>query len=565
MENKNELDGIPIESDTIDPSVFEKGEVEEEKKVNDYATIKILEYSNEYYYKVEEPELTEFEKLILKETKSKLIDSLKYEDLDEYEADTMEETVRNLAKNIIKNYISPGSAFTNKLKSLFGRDTGEDVTQDKIDRILYYVVRDLVYYGKVTPIMDDDKIEDISCDAPNLPIFVYHSDYRDVMTNVAFEENELDAFIRTLSQLSGKHISRSDPRVDGSLPDGSRVQLTLGEEVTSDGSNFTIRKFDEIPFTPVDLVRLGTFSLEQMAYLWLCIENNKSLIFAGGTASGKTTSMNAVSLFIPPGSKTITIEDTREITLRHNNWIKSVTRDSFGGEDKGEVGMYKLLRDALRQRPEYIIVGEIRGEEAQTLFQAMSTGHTTYSTMHADSVGSAINRLENPPINVARMMLQSLDIICVQNQAFVNDERVRRNESITELLGIDTDTRNIRTEPVFEWDSMTDTFNKTGDSKALADIKQTRAWSDRELEEALEKRRRLLNEMVEQGINDYKVVTDIIRAFILDNECVMRELENGNLVEVADDYEKVQKLLEEAAEKSGEIDVEEIKEGDKDE
>ncbi|MDK2796230.1 MAG: archaeal flagellar protein FlaI, partial [Archaeoglobaceae archaeon] len=218
------------------------------------------------------------------------------------------------------------------------------------------------------------------------------------------------------------------------MPDGSRIQLTLGKEVTDHGSTFTIRKFREEPVTPVDLIAWKTFSAEQMAYLWLCIENKKSLIFAGGTASGKTTSMNAISLFIPRRAKIVTIEDTRELMLPHENWIPAVTRDAFHGE-KGKIDMYDLLRAALRQRPEYIIVGEVRGREALTLFQAMTTGHTTYSTLHADSVSGAIHRLENPPIEVPRAMLEALNIISVQAQTYVNDRRVRRNIEIAEIVG----------------------------------------------------------------------------------------------------------------------------------
>jgi flagellar protein FlaI len=284
-----------------------------------------------------------------------------------------------------------------------------------------------------------------------------------------------------------------------------------------------------------------------MAYLWLAIENNKSLIFSGGTASGKTTSMNAISLFIPPGSKTITIEDTREITLRHNNWIKSMTRDSFGGDDVGEVSMYDLLESALRQRPEYLVVGEIRGKEAQTLFQAMSTGHTTYSTMHADSVSAAIHRLENPPIDVPRTMLQALDIICIQNQTYINDERVRRNMVTAEITGLDSQTRAINTLDVFEWNPGNDTFNQVGNSRVLDDIQQQRAWSNQQLRRQLSIRREMLQYLIDEDITEYEVVTDIIRAFILDVEGVYELLEEDRLEEVTNNFDDTDSLVEQAA------------------
>jgi flagellar protein FlaI len=257
--------------------------------------------------------------------------------------------------------------------------------------------------------------------------------------------------------------------------------------------------------------------------------------------------MNAISLFIPPGSKTITIEDTREITLRHNNWIKSMTRDSFGGDDVGEVSMYDLLESALRQRPEYLVVGEIRGEEAQTLFQAMSTGHTTYSTMHADTVQRAVGRLTNPPINVPRDMVNALDIICIQNQTYINDERVRRNMVTAEITGLDSQTRAINTLDVFEWNPGNDTFNQVGNSRVLDDIQQQRAWSNQQLRRQLSIRREMLQYLIDEDITEYEVVTDIIRAFILDVEGVYELLEEDRLEEVTNNFDDTDSLVEQAA------------------
>ncbi|MFP4188865.1 MAG: type II/IV secretion system ATPase subunit, partial [Halobacteriales archaeon] len=396
-------------------------------------------------------------------------------------------------------------------------------------KILYYLKRDYIYDGKIDPIMRDPAIEDVSCDGDNTPIFVYHRDYRDLMSNIEFEKDELDSFVIKLAQKAGKHISVADPLVDASMPDGSRIQMTLGKEVTDRGSTFTIRLFQDEPFTPIDLINYNTFSLEQMAYLWTCIENNKSLIFAGGTASGKTTSMNAVTLFIPPKSKVISIEDTREVTLPHMNWIPSVTRDSFSDDGSGEVDMYELLRAALRQRPEYLVVGEVRGEEALTLFQAMSTGHTTYSTMHADSVDSAIHRLENPPISVPRSMLKALDIVSIQSQTFVGGERVRRNMKLVEIIGIDPKTRNIRTDDIFQWNAETDTFVRTGNSRALQNIKQSRGWTDEELERELDKRREVLQYMLDNEIDGYEDVSKIIQSFIIDPDRVLNQIREGEI------------------------------------
>jgi flagellar protein FlaI len=544
--------GIDIDSDTVGEALFTDATVEEVYDVSDYATVTILhsDRRDEYVYRVDEPTLGEFEKLIRKEVSKKVIDALKYTNSSQYSEEEMADVVEEQALNIIDNYVKPGSRFLNAVRDTLPllSPSAEVLTEDSIERIVYYIVRDFAYYGKLTPVMNDEAVEDISCNAPNMPIFVYHGDYRDLMTNVAYTETGLDSFIRTLSQSVGKHISVSDPMVNGSLGDGSRIQMTLLDEVTGDGSNFTIRKFEDIPFTPIDLINYGTFSLEQMAYLWLAIENNKSLIFSGGTASGKTTSMNAISLFIPPGSKTITIEDTREITLRHNNWIKSMTRDAFGGDETGAVGMYDLLKAALRQRPEYLVVGEIRGEEAQTLFQAMSTGHTTYSTMHADSVEAAVHRLENPPIDVPRTMLQALDIICVQNQTFIGEERVRRNMVTAEITGMDAQTHSINTLDIYEWNPKSDTFGHPGESQVLDEIRTMRAWSQDQLNQQLAMREDVLEYMLENDIDKYEAVTDIIRSFILDVDGVHSLLEDGRIEEVTNDFEDTENLVDAALE-----------------
>lgn len=525
------FDGVPIHSSTVNKESFVESEVVETYSVSENADVTILKDPGreEYFYRVDEPELDEFERLIKEEVSSKLVTALKYEERDGSTSE-METVIRENARSIMNNYIRPGSKFWQKIrKKIPYVDESRILTEDSVERILYYIIRDFVYYGRLTPLMMDSNIEDISVDKPNHPVFIYHEDYSDMEASVAYESNEMKSFIRTLAKEIGKSVSIANPEVSGSLDDGSRVELVFSDEITGDGSNITIRKFQDIPFTPVDLVDFGTFSLEQMAYLWLAIENNMSLIFAGGTASGKTTSMNAVSLFIPPKKKTITIEDTREIQLRHNNWIKSVTRDSFGGSGVGEVNMYELLRYALRQRPEYIIVGEIRGEEAQTLFQAMSTGHTTYSTMHADSVESAIHRLENRPIEVPRPMLKSLDILCIQNLTYMNDEKLRRNEVLSEIIGIDSETRQIRTQNAFEWDRRDDTHSMQDESHILNEIKKKRTWSDRELSIQMNLRKLVLKFLVENNIRDYRVVTDVIRSFILNEENVVQALLSGEL------------------------------------
>ncbi|MEF8872307.1 MAG: type II/IV secretion system ATPase subunit, partial [Haloarculaceae archaeon] len=258
----------------------------------------------------------------------------------------------------------------------------DTLTEYQVEKLLYLLKRNFIGYAKIDPVKHDINVEDISCDGYNSRVFVYHTDYEQIISNVTHGETGLDDFVVKLAQRSGKGISKRQPQVDATLPDGSRAQLTLGREVSDHGTNYTIRQFKDVPFTPIDLINWNTFNLDEMAFLWLCIENHKSLIFAGGTASGKTTSLNAISLFIPSNAKIVSIEDTREVELPQRNWVASVTRPSFGQDDTGDVDEFDLLEAALRQRPDYIVMGEIRGEEGRTLFQVMSTGHTTYTTFH---------------------------------------------------------------------------------------------------------------------------------------------------------------------------------------
>jgi flagellar protein FlaI len=254
----------------------------------------------------------------------------------------------------------------------------------------------------------------------------------------------------------------------------------------------------------------------------MAIEHNKNIVFAGGTASGKTTSMNAISMFIPPRSKLITIEDTRELSLHHDNWLSCVTRDRL--DDAANVTMYDLLRSALRHRPEYIIVGEVRGEEAITLFQAMNTGHTTLSTMHADSVQTVINRLENEPINVPRSMVQSLDVLCVQTLARFGSERVRRAETIAEIEGIDQRTGELDYTGAYRWDSAADSFEE-GTARLTEEIAEERGWSRSDLLKEMRRRRRFLAFLRDRGVDGYERFTAMVNQYYAAPDEVMERIE----------------------------------------
>ena len=460
--------------------------------------------NNEHRYHVVEPELDDWEVKMLQNLVDDLRDTLIHR--RQVGEESTEQVIKSELTSLIEEY-------------------GVVVDTNTFYRLLYYLNRRFRGYERLDPIMNDPHVEDISCDGYDTPVFVYHSNYTDIETNVSFEKETLDDFVVRLAQRSGRNISIGDPITNVMLPDGSRGELALGTEVTPHGSAFTVRKYSDEPFTPVTLMDYGTFSLDHMAYLWLAIENNKSLVFAGGTASGKTTSMNAVSMFVPPRSKVLTIEDTQEIRLHHDNWLSAVTRENVG--EGAEVDMYDLLRSALRHRPEYIVVGEVRGAEAMTLFQAMNTGHTTYSTMHADSIQTVINRLENDPINVPRAMIQSLDILSVQTISHSDDERVRRTRELAEIVGIDQRTGDLDYQSVFTWEPSEDEFSSSiGQSQVLAEIREEQGMSQLELQREFRNRKRVLAYAQSKDVTNYQTFTAVVKEYYADPEGVLDRVDD---------------------------------------
>ena len=419
----------------------------------------------------------------------------------------------------------------------------DTLTEYQVEKLLYYLQRDFLGYERIDPIKHDINVEDISCDGYDSPVFVYHSGYEQIISNVVHGRTELDDFVVKLAQRSGKGVSKRSPQVDATLPDGSRAQLTLGKEVSDHGTNYTIRQFKEVPFTPIDLVNWKTFSLDEMAFLWLAIENDKSLIFAGGTASGKTTSLNAVSLFIPSNTKIVSIEDTREVELPQRNWIASVTRPSFTEGDKGDIDEFDLLEAALRQRPDYIVMGEIRGEEGRTLFQVMSTGHTTYTTFHADSVGEVLKRFTTQPINVSKTMFSALDLVSIQTSTRVKGKKVRRNKSLTEINHYDAENDEINVQDIYQWQAEGDEFLKMGTSNTLEEIKFDRGWSHETLRDELFERRLVLAYLIDRGLNTYTQVAATVQAYINDPETILALMATDRLEASLEDLREMESVL----------------------
>ena len=395
-----------------------------------------------------------------------------------------------------------------------------EIPTKNFSKISYYAIRDFIYLGKIEPLMRDHMVEEISCDGTAIPLYVWHREYESIPTNIMFtSDKELNNFARKISYICGKHVSTANPIIDASLPEGSRINLTLGHEITKRGSTFTIRRFRADPITVIDLIKFGTMSPEIAAYFWYITEKNATMLVAGGTASGKTTALNSLTAFIRPGQKIVSIEDTQELNLPHENWIPAVSRQNFTDGKIGEINQYDLLRAALRQRPDVIIVGETRGREAYTLFQAMATGHGGYSSIHADSVEATLTRLASAPMDIpTQLIANTLDIITLQIKLRVKDRSVRRVIQISEIAGLDESTNKIKTHEFFKWDPITDTHRCSGNSVVLNKIKERLGESTEQINEELRRRKMALEWMVKNDIRQQKDVAKTILEFYADPE-----------------------------------------------
>ncbi|MHC1626687.1 MAG: type II/IV secretion system ATPase subunit [Methanoculleaceae archaeon] len=383
------------------------------------------------------------------------------------------------------------------------------ISGDRINVLYYYLKRTFEGYGRLDPLMRDDHLEDISCSGPSLPVYVFHRRYGNLPTTLSFQADELNHMVLKLAQKAGKQISLTTPLVDAALPDGSRAQLTFSDTISPKGSSFTIRKFRREPMTPLHLIDYGTYDPDILAMVWLAVENRMNIMVVGGTASGKTSTLNAISLFIPAEAKIVSIEDTREIQLPHRNWLPMQTREVSLHTTAADIDMFSLLRASLRQRPEFLLVGEVRGREAQTLFQAMNTGHTTFSTFHAGSVAEAVNRLVNEPINVPPAMFGALDLVLVQSSHHRGGRNIRRCDSVHEIFVDRSGT--IRWETLFEWDPVTDRFRRIEeDPVKLQKICRINGWSREELEQQLNFRSLLLRLAVQRSPHDLGSMMEMI-------------------------------------------------------
>jgi flagellar protein FlaI len=367
--------------------------------------------------------------------------------------------------------------------------------------------------------MRDPNIEDISCDGVRKPVYVWHRKYENMRTNLIFQsEEELDNLIIKLVHMAGKHISSAFPIVDAILPDKHRLSACFRREVTPFGSTFTIRKFRTDPFTAVDFINMNTFDASLAAYLWLCMENRLSVIILGGTAAGKTSLLNVLVSLIKPGTKIITIEETPELNLPQENWVSLTSRESYGlGAEKiGEVTLFDLVKASLRHRPDILIVGEVRGEEAYVLFQALATGHGGMCTMHAEDLTSAIKRLTAPPMNVAPVYIPLMNLILTIRRV---KGVARRVVECHEIVDYGDYVLTSKWQP--EKDAFKYNFNE---SVMLKRISDARGWTLRQTLSELRHREKILLWMAKEGIRDLKSVANMVTEYYRRPKAVYKRL-----------------------------------------
>lgn len=516
----SQLDKVAKYIDSISKADLSLGKIPEGYKsvqryplIPPFCYVSILQ-NNEFsdlIYNIDELQLNEEEIKIyysIKEILEKNIDSPRL--LDNIEASFTSEITR-----LVKDHFMHG-----KTKPVM------------LEKVKYYLKRDVLGFGLIDPLFHDPFIEDITCGGANKPVYIYHRRYEGLRTNIIFRDAELlDGFVMKMVHRAGKHVSAAHPIVDASLPGKHRLAALYKKEVTTMGSSFTIRKFREDPITAVDLINSDTLDVDMTAYLWFLLDNKKSLMVIGSTGGGKTTILNAVTGLINPSYKIFTVEDVAEINIPHENWFSLVSRASFGLESQGEVGLFDLLKSGMRHRPDYILVGEIRGEEAYVLFQALATGHGGIATMHADDSEAAVRRLTQKPMDIPPAYVPLMNCIINVKRVKLKSEQVSGKESsrlmgrrVTEVTEVASSSS---LNSVFSWDPQYDGYlDGLSKSYLLPKIAQDTGLDMNDIVNDLNKRRTILTWLVNRGIRDYRSISKVVGMFNQEPERLMAKVES---------------------------------------
>lgn len=443
------------------------------------------------------------------------------------------ELLGEIRENLVDLAISTGEniqaneeKLLNNIKS-FLFDRLDDVPIEYINKLSRKILRDIAGYGEIDPLIQDDDLEEIMIIGINKPVFVYHRSYGMMKTNITFtNEQDLLDLIDTIARQINRRIDQESPILDGRLTDGSRINATI-PPISADGPSLTIRKFRKDPFTIIDLINSKTISVELAAFFWLCFDGlgvkSANAIISGGTSSGKTTTLNALSAFINPSERIITIEDTLELQIPHEHVIRMETRVA-NVENKGELTMNDLVKNSLRQRPDRIIVGEVRAEEAITLFTALNTGHSGFGTLHSNDARETITRLTNEPMSVPEIMIQAIDFIIMQNRIYTpSGKSFRRISEVAEVVGIEEGV--VQLNKIFQWTPETDTIDNVSiTSKTLSQIANLSGKSMNELYHEIEKREMVLSHMVRNNIRSVSEVNNILERYYKNPEEILNEI-----------------------------------------
>ncbi len=449
---------------------------------------------SELVYEIEEPLLDDFEKEILEKLENAMLELINV----------------NLA---VDKTIEATTSYIDRTAKLLVDELNLKVTSESYDKIFYYLFRDFIGLNEAEPLLRDYFIEDIECNGIDTPVFIIHRVYRNLRTNIVYRDiDKLASFVEKLAQRTGRYVSYAQPLLDGTLPDGSRVNATFTKDVSSRGPTYTIRKFTKIPWTPTQLIAMRTLSPEMLAYFWILLENKSSILVTGGTASGKTTLLNALAFFIPPEARVVSIEDTREINLPRENWLPSVARTSIGVGKIGEIDLFEILKSSFRQNPDYLIVGEVRGKEAFVLFQGMASGHSSLSTMHADSVDTLVRRLQTPPISLSPTLINTLDCVIIMTHAVVKGQGTRRLREVAEIINISNEGNALINTP-FRWSPAQDVFYSRNQFKVFDKISAKTGVSVEKLNKELHIRSVLLFELYRRKIFGFYEIGSIINEF----------------------------------------------------
>jgi flagellar protein FlaI len=462
------------------------------------------------YYTVE-PTLSDSEAVILEKVKRKLLSMSGHrtspDDESEYD-DLIEELLEDAT------YISDGETnFYDRVKQFWNLGKIE-VNRQTYNSIRYRLNRDIVGFGPLEPVMRDTQNEDIHVIGPH-ECHIDHGTFGMMPTTVDFgTPQEYDSWLRNMGERIGDPVSDSDPIVDSTLPDGSRVNIIYSDDVSIKGPSMTIRQGGEVPLSINQITNWNTLSPRLSAYLWLCLENEQTVFVVGETASGKTTTLNAILSYIPRDSKIYTAEDTAEVLPPHDTWQQLMTRE---GEAGSEVDMFDLVAAALRSRPDYIIVGEVRGAEGRMAFQAAQTGHPVMLTFHASDIVSMIQRFTSEPINVPETFMDVADVALFQNRVKQGDKVLRRVTSVQEIEGYSKEMDGVVTREVFSWDPVEDdiVFQGMNNSYVLEEqIATLLGYADtRDIYDQLDYRAEVTERMIQEGVLGYHEVNETIDAF----------------------------------------------------